>query len=257
MIPWISRLNEVFLTLCNRRDITIDGHRIVGGSQILISDVPYQISFHLFDLHVCGGSIISTSWIISAAHCFPDYFPISYMVVYSSTSKLTEPGKVNRIQRVIVHKRYHSTRRNTPVNDIAVVSLKKPITFITGQQEAIALFPAGMQIPEGTEAIISGWGLLDENHDNASINLYKAKLPIISGNTCRQKVGELPAGQICAGYAEGGIDACQGDSGGPLAVEEQLAGIVSWGIGCARPGLPGVYTEVAYFRRWIKRHTGV
>lgn len=63
--------------------------------------------------------------------------------------------------------------------------------------------------------------------------------------------GGITAGMLCAGLPEGGRDACQGDSGGPLTVANQVAGIVSWGIGCARPNLPGVYARVPFYRNWI------
>ena len=60
---------------------------------------------------------------------------------------------------------------------------------------------------------------------------------------------------ICAGLEEGGKDSCQGDSGGPLVSGNVLAGIVSWGYGCAVAGYPGVYTEVAHFSNWINQNT--
>ena len=62
---------------------------------------------------------------------------------------------------------------------------------------------------------------------------------------------------ICAGSENGGQDACQGDSGGPLTVENQLVGIVSWGVGCARPNLPGVYISIGSLRTWIAAQTGI
>lgn len=60
---------------------------------------------------------------------------------------------------------------------------------------------------------------------------------------------EVTETMICAG--EKGKDSCQGDSGGPLASNGTLVGIVSWGLGCAREGYPGVYTNVAYFKDWL------
>ena len=62
---------------------------------------------------------------------------------------------------------------------------------------------------------------------------------------------------ICAGVPEGGKDACQGDSGGPLTVGGQLVGIVSWGLSCALPDYPGVYSNVATLKAWITEQTGV
>ena len=65
---------------------------------------------------------------------------------------------------------------------------------------------------------------------------------------------------ICAGdLKKGGVDACQGDSGGPLVYKDAeghhvLAGLVSWGVGCGRPGYAGVYTNVASYKKWIDNH---
>ncbi|XP_042859474.1 trypsin-1-like [Penaeus japonicus] len=83
--------------------------------------------------------------------------------------------------------------------------------------------------------------------------LMKVTVPIVSDAECRDAYGQndVDDSMICAGLPEGGKDSCQGDSGGPLVCSDTgsayLAGIVSWGYGCARPGYPGVYTEVAYF----------
>ena len=62
---------------------------------------------------------------------------------------------------------------------------------------------------------------------------------------------------LCAGFYEGGRDACQGDSGGPLIIDDHIVGIVSWGLGCARPAFPGVYTAIGTVRDWIRNNTGV
>ena len=85
-------------------------------------------------------------------------------------------------------------------------------------------------------------------------------MPIIPNNVCdaayaRNKVHEDQ--MMCAGYAEGGIDACQGDSGGPMICVENnqpvLRGVVYWGIGCARVGLYGVYTRTSSYIDWVNK----
>merc|ERR1712025_1032563 len=87
--------------------------------------------------------------------------------------------------------------------------------------------------------------------------LMKVDVPVVSDDACRDSYGQndIADSMIRAGLPQGGKDSCQGDSGGPFIAgepgSEELIGIVSWGIGCARKGYPGVYTEVSYFVDWI------
>lgn len=101
----------------------------------------------------------------------------------------------------------------------------------------------------GTTSRIIGWGASFEGGP-AMAALLAAEVNLISDTECRLVFGSkfLPS-MLCA-YTSG-KDACQGDSGGPLVVNTELVGIVSWGIGCARPNLPGVYTDVLYVRNWV------
>ena len=115
---------------------------------------------------------------------------------------------------------------------------------------------AGVEPPlEGT---VVGWGLLKENGEIPD-GLHAIQLPLIPQTVCkltsRHRKNSITDNMFCAGYMDGRRDACQGDSGGPFlmtahdAVVTQV-GIVSWGIGCARPGFPGVYTRLGIYLPW-------
>ena len=110
----------------------------------------------------------------------------------------------------------------------------------------------------GACAVVSGWGALASD-GGIPDRLQAVNLPLVSEAECRQAYpGQITGGMICAGLPEGGRDSCQGDSGGPLVVRGlserhwQLAGVVSWGAGCAEPGLYGVYARVATYLDWIQ-----
>lgn len=91
----------------------------------------------------------------------------------------------------------------------------------------------------------------DPLQNDKSSTLQQAPVPILKKSLCNI-IYKLPESQLCAGFLQGGIDACQGDSGGPLVCSGRLAGIISWGVGCADPGYPGVYTNVSHFLEWIR-----
>jgi len=95
---------------------------------------------------------------------------------------------------------------------------------------------------------VTGFGAISEGGPQAT-TLMKADVPLVDNQKCseyyRSRISDL---KICAGYEGGKIDSCQGDSGGPLVCPQNgksyLAGVVSYGIGCAREKLPGVYANV-------------
>ncbi|XP_015608190.1 trypsin-1-like [Cephus cinctus] len=156
----------------------------------------------------------------------------------------------------ITHK--SSTCSSIPVNDVSLYRLVSRLTLDSIRQP-IPLFNSGESAWVGAMAVITGWGTLTQGGSTPTV-LQTVSVPNVSKSSCNSAYsmwGGLPLFQICAGYPEGGKDACQGDSGGPLAINGRLAGIVSWGNGCARPGFPGAYTEVAAFRDWIMTNSGV
>jgi len=224
--------------------------RIVGGEDTTIEEYPWQISMTNFGSHRCGGSILTTTKIVTAAHCVRGVM-IPYVGVRAGSSYRTSGGVQILVRRIIEHEDY-----NVPIyfdNDIALMFLESPLTFGAGIQ-AITLPPQGQIVAHGTDSRVSGWGALQQGGSPPEI-LQVVTVPIVSNDICGAAyidLNPITDGMICAGDLElGGRDACQGDSGGPLVVGTVLHGIVSWGYGCAQPGFPGVNARVANFRNWI------
>lgn len=220
--------------------------RIVGGRNTSIKVLPYQVSVRLQNRHYCGGSIISSNWVVTAAHCTtrPSYL----YTVRVGSNKTDEGGWLVRVSRIISHENYATGLKN----DIALLRLELPIIFDENSQP-ILLFEDFELSQTGGLAVVSGWG--DLGNGTSPKVLQSVVVPIVSKDECSKAYETLEEGQICAGnLSVGGKDSCQGDSGGPLAIYGRLAGIVSWGRGCAEPNYPGVYTEVSYYRQWIRKN---
>ncbi|KAJ8879079.1 hypothetical protein PR048_019685 [Dryococelus australis] len=114
--------------------------------------------------------------------------------------------------------------------------------------------PMAVNTPRpGVKAVVTGFGNICESRCTASRFLRRAVVVMLDLARFNQSyLRELDESHICAGLWEGGADACQGDSGGPLVAGGQLVGITSFGDGCARPGLPGIYANVAHSLPWIR-----
>ncbi|XP_044582557.1 trypsin-1-like [Cotesia glomerata] len=228
--------------------------RIVGGDNTTIEDVPYQISLQVYGRHNCGGSIISKEWIVTAGHCVSS--SVSTHTIRAGTTFHNNDGSHHTVAEIIRHEGFGSDESGFPINDVALIRVNEVFQFDETRQP-IPLFNPDEEAIPGSISVITGWGnTLSEFPDN----LQTVNVPIISKAQCNENYasyGGIPENEICAAYPGGGKDACQGDSGGPLAIEGRLAGLTSWGIGCARPEYPGVYTEVAAFRSWIKQKTGI
>ncbi len=234
---------------------------IVGGTDADISDYPWQVA--LIEQSggwiwaFCGGSIIDSNWILTAAHCMEDVNINNLYVRAGSDNSYAQGGVSYSVEEVIVHPNYNS---NTMNNDIALIKLNNSISFNSNKQPINLMcdFQAdlGAQNP-GVEATITGWGETETNNYNGTLQV--AEVPIT--NTSNYGWGQIDADMIMAGYFSGGTDTCQGDSGGPMVVRDVddtdwlLAGITSWGYGCAEVGYPGVYTRVSYFEDWICTNT--
>lgn len=230
------------------------GSRIVGGFEISIADAPHQVSLQSRGSHICGGSIISNKWVLTAAHC-TDGASVSSLRVRVGSTKHASGGTTISINRIVQHASYN---RNTIDYDYSLLELKSAISL--GSNAAVASLPAQNEtIQDGTLCEVTGWGNTQSITESRE-NLRAAYVPAYNQSQCNSayaRYGGVTPRMVCAGYQAGGKDACQGDSGGPLVCNGKLVGVVSWGLGCAQPNYPGVYSRVAAARDWIRSNSGV
>ncbi|XP_069734093.1 transmembrane protease serine 9 isoform X2 [Phaenicophaeus curvirostris] len=229
--------------------------KIVGGTDASRGEIPWQVSLKEDSMHFCGATIIGDRWLLSAAHCFNETEPEEIEAYVGTTSLNGTDGtavKVN-VTRVIQHPLFNPLFLDF---DVALLELERPLVF-NKYIQPICLPLAGQKFPVGKKCIISGWGDLQEGNVTKPEILQKASVGIIDQKICDFLYNfSLTDRMICAGFLEGKVDSCQGDSGGPLACEVTpgvfyLAGIVSWGIGCAQAMKPGVYSRITKLRDWI------
>ena len=250
-----------------------NGPAIVGGREADPGEWPWQVALinsggDLYWDQFCGGSLIDPGWVVTAAHCVENRLPDTLQVV-AGIHNLVEPDEgyvLRNVSQIIINPAYTMAARYD--SDIALLKLAEPVVFRpAGSGLPIAglrLVPAGSGPLTGIMSTITGWGNMDPIGTNYPATLQEVEVPIISNADCATTYGDsLTANMLCAGLPEGGKDSCQGDSGGPLMVYNnaarrwELAGIVSWGSGCAQPGAPGVYTRVSNFGQWVLDMTGI
>jgi len=222
-------------------------NRVVGGEEVDIEEIPHQILIQLDGSLYCGGTIISSTTILTAAHCLTSTVS-RYSIRAGSTSQYTG-GVVIPVTSIVRHPNYSSFTFN---NDVGVMYLERPLEWSERIQPAV-LADIGEEFEAGTIATASGWGDLASGSQRYPENLHKVDVPVVAPSVCRGAYSTLTDNMICAGVVT--KDSCQGDSGGPLTINGKHAGIVSHGRGCGSPGYPGVYSKTAALRTWIDQNT--
>ncbi|KAM8818387.1 transmembrane protease serine 4 isoform 1-T1 [Rhynchonycteris naso] len=226
--------------------------RVVGGEIASVDSWPWQVSIQYNKQHICGGSIVDTHWILTAAHCFRKHLDVPNWKVRAGSDKLGNFPSLP-VAKIFVTE-FNATYPKE--KDIALVKLQHPLTF-SGTVRPICLPFSDEELTPATPLWVIGWGFTEPGGGKMSDILLQASVQVIDRTRCNAEdayQGEVTKGMLCAGILEGGVDTCQGDSGGPLMYHSgqwQVVGIVSWGHGCGGPSTPGVYTKVTAYLNWI------
>nr|AFW03961.1 trypsin 1a [Diatraea saccharalis] len=229
--------------------------RIVGGTPTTIERYPYAVQVNMNNRLVCGGTLISRTCVLSAAHCFVDrYNPTPNPSHYSArvgATRRDSGGSTYRTRAIIVHERHNFITQDS---DIAVMALRNSVRL--SNTVALAQLPRqGLVVPDNATLIHIGWGALWVNGPLAQ-ELNHVTIQKVNHIACARQYAMIQltvtTNMICAGLPSGGADACQGDSGGPLIASNGLVvGVTSWGNGCGHPLFPGVSARVSNFSNWI------
>lgn len=209
----------------------------------------------------CGGSVLSSTFVLTAAHCVDTLDRIEPTVVRAGVinigGKAWNPQTDVRIAQIIINPQYNRLQK---YHDLALLKLENPLSF-SPNLNAICL-ETNEEDPE-VPLTITGWGKTSNTRDTRSNILLKTNVTAVSRDECNDSYKnwrKLPKGiaadQLCAGDPRGISDACQGDSGGPLVTvskegQNRLVGVTSFGRGCGSP-VPGVYVRVSSYLDWIE-----
>ncbi|CAH3026001.1 unnamed protein product, partial [Porites evermanni] len=246
----------------------IQQSRVIGGQDAKPGAWPWQIQLQRSGRFICGGSLISSTWVVTAAHCVAGSSnPSSYKVVVGDHNRNANEGTEQTIgvRKVMSHPDYNKPRLSS---DIALLQLSSPAK-LSERVNPVCLPSHDSDVPTGSTCYITGWGKIKHPGGSHPI-LQQAMMPPIDNAKCKQRIQAsgisiaFTSQMLCAGVENTILSGCHGDSGGPYVCLNAdgktytLHGAVSWGSGrCDAKQLFTVFARVTQFRAWIKTHTGL
>uniref|UniRef100_A0A6I8SQE0 Serine protease 27-like n=1 Tax=Xenopus tropicalis TaxID=8364 RepID=A0A6I8SQE0_XENTR len=241
--------------LCGQRLVSSG---VMGGQDSQPGMWPWQVNIRSQSGGFCGGSLITSKWVVSAAHCCDSTLTPSNYTVYAGSYNLsgTNPNEVSiTVKNFIIHPNYTAAENGS---DICLMELGTELNF-TQYIAPVCLPASGVTFPTGLPCWVTGWGEPAFNVSLPSpVTLQQESVPLIGSQDCNNYYASHPYikdDMICAGNVSGGKGSCQGDSGGPLVCAEAdrwfLVGIVSFGLSCQQPNYPEVYGRINGFLDWI------
>uniref|UniRef100_A0A3B3UN40 Coagulation factor IX n=1 Tax=Poecilia latipinna TaxID=48699 RepID=A0A3B3UN40_9TELE len=241
-----------------------EDERIVGGNEATPGEIPWQVLNKT--LPICGGSLLSEFWVITAAHCLvlakQKEYTIFVRVGEHDVNVVEASERNHEVAEEHIHHRYDFSQSQFN-HDIALLKLATPVELSNERRPICVGSTVFMQdlMKESGISLVSGWGrTLDKGRE--ADKLQKLSAPVADLALCKQSSrNRITRFMFCAGLADGLGDSCHGDSGGPHATNYKgtwfLTGIVSWGEGCAEKGKYGIYTHVSRYYAWIVQKTGI
>uniref|UniRef100_T1IP94 DNA topoisomerase 2 n=1 Tax=Strigamia maritima TaxID=126957 RepID=T1IP94_STRMM len=228
--------------------------RIVGGERASIAKYPFFVGLQMSMFQSCGGALLNGCYVLTAGHCTKRLTSAKQVqVIVGAEGRYDFRATKHRVAEIIRHPNYLPNKTH---DDIALLRLAKPVSY-TERVHPICL-PKESDDYVGKMATVIGFGYTKEGGLPSTI-MREVDLMVIDQDECKSVFKEdatIYPNNLCAGGKKG-KDACLGDSGGPFIVQDEcgrnvIVGVVSWGVGCARNGIPGVYTQVNKYLSWIE-----
>lgn len=247
----LSILSAITCLLSDNSSAEAEVPRIIGGTLIGANKYPHVAGYYANRyerlLFKCGASIISPTYLITAAHCVNRNMDLG--AIRAGSVFREKGGQVVNVKQAFLHELY----KITPDHDFALLQLERPLE-LNRATKTIQLPEKNFEIKEGESVFVAGWGKLGEN-GLLSRRLMGVTLKVFNTKKCVKIYDNLQdtatENHICTFSRH--KDACNGDSGGGLIHKSILVGVVSFGHGCARDGIPGGFSKVSMVVDWIRR----